>query len=49
MRRMQLGTVIDYCIEYDRQQSEGKKKKDGGRRKATQADIDVYFGGRKKK
>lgn len=48
MRRMQLGAIVDYCIEYDRQQN-AEKKKDGGRRKATQADIDAYFGGRKKK
>lgn len=48
MRRMQLGAIVDYCIEYDRQQNAGKQK-DGGKRKATQADIDAYFGGRKKK
>lgn len=48
MRRMQLGAIVDYCIEYDRQHNT-EKKKDGGRHKATQAEIDAYFGGRKKK
>lgn len=45
---MQLGAVVDYCVEYDNQQAK-EDKKEPMRRKATQADIDAYFGGRKAK
>ncbi len=45
MMRMQLGAVVDYCVEYDNQERRAEKPE---RKKATQADIDAYFGGRKK-
>lgn len=45
MKRMTLGQIVDYCIEYDRQQNGGdEKKKAPKRHKATQAEIDAYFG-----
>lgn len=45
MMRMQLGAVIDYCVEYDNQQTKAEKEaKDPPKRKATQADIDAFFG-----
>lgn len=46
---MQLGQVIDYCIEYDNQEQQADKKSEPKKRRATQADIDAFFGGRKKK
>ena len=49
MRRMTLGQLVDYCTEYDNQQARAEKEeKHPKRRRATQADIDAYFGGRKK-
>lgn len=45
MKHMTLGQIVDYCLEYDQLHSDGQKTE--GRRKATQADIDAYFGGRK--
>ena len=47
MQKMQLGAIVDYCVEYDNQQAK-EDKKEPMRRKATQADIDAYFGGRKR-
>lgn len=44
MKRMTLGQIVDYCIEYDRQQNGDEKKKAPKRHKATQAEIDAYFG-----
>ena len=49
IRRMQLGQVVDFCIEYNKRQeraekaaekSKGKPKK----RLATQEEIRAYFG-----
>ncbi len=46
MERMQLGAIVDYCVEYDNQQSRAEKEDSPqGRRMATQADIDAFFGG----
>lgn len=45
MMRMQLGAIVDYCVEYDNQQTRAEKReKDPPRRMATQADIDAFFG-----
>lgn len=50
MQRMTLGGLVDYCTEYDNQESRAEKKANKPtKRKATQADIDAYFGGRKAK
>lgn len=48
MRSMQLGQVLDYCIESINMRSKSEKAaKKPKRRKATQADIDAFFGKRK--
>lgn len=48
MKSMQLGQVLDYCIESINQQHRAEKKAERpAKRKATQAEIDAYFGGRK--
>lgn len=49
IKTMQLGQIIDYCIEHqkrqDRAEAEAKRReKRGNRRKASQTDIDNYFG-----
>ena len=49
IRRMQLGQVVDFCIEYNNRQMRAEKQqkreeKRGGRRKATQSDINSFFG-----
>lgn len=45
MRHMTLGQIVDFCLEYDEMHEGGSKA--NTRRRATQADIDAYFGGRK--
>lgn len=46
MMRMQLGAVVDYCVEYDNQSAKAEREEEAPkRRKATQADIDAFFGG----
>ncbi len=45
MRKMQLGAIVDYCVEYDNQQNAAEKEeKTPTKRKATQADINAFFG-----
>lgn len=49
MRRMQLGQVVDFCIAYNERQEEAEKRQEraerrAGRRKATQNDINAFFG-----
>lgn len=46
---MQVGQVVDFVIAYnEREKAAEKKQKDeekhGKKRKATQADIDAFFG-----
>lgn len=42
---MQLGSIIDYCVEYDNQQTRAEKEEERPTaRPATQADIDAFFG-----
>ena len=46
---MQLGQVVDFCIEYNnrhkRAERQAKIEEERGTvRKATQADIDAFFG-----
>lgn len=48
MRRMTLGQIVDFCIDYNKRQERAEKaakhpKKT--KRKATQADINAFFGG----
>ncbi len=41
---MQMGSVIDYMIEYDNRRLEAEEPKKNGKRKATQADFDAFLG-----
>lgn len=46
---MQLGQVVDFCISYNNRQSKAEKEakkeeKRGKRKKATQGDINAFFG-----
>ncbi len=49
IRRMTVGQVVDFCVEYNnrqkRQEERAKREeKHGTKRKATQNDIDAFFG-----
>lgn len=45
MRRMQLGAIVDYCVEYDNQHNKSEKKQEKPTlRRATQAEINAFFG-----
>jgi len=48
MRQMQLGQIIDYCVEYDNQQNKAEKEqKNGGKPeivKAKKGDFSRLFG-----
>lgn len=42
MSRMQLGQIVDYCIEWENQHTEAESKPH--RRKATPEDYAAFFG-----
>lgn len=42
IRRMTIGQVVDFCIEYNNRNTTDERPK---RVKATQGDIDAFFGG----
>ena len=48
IRKMQVGQIVDFCISFnDRQKNAEEKAERESRpkkRKATQAEIDAYFG-----
>lgn len=50
IRRMPLGQVVDYVASYNERQKSAEKNAPAGisdapkKRKATQADIDAFFG-----
>ena len=49
LKTMTLGQVVDYVIAYNRRQQKAeaeskKEEKHGKRRRATQGDIDAFFG-----
>ena len=49
IRKMQIGQVVDFCIAYNEREKEAERKakaeeKHGGRRRATQNDINAFFG-----
>lgn len=49
IRRMQLGQVVDFVVAYNERQKASEKaqkraEKRGNRRKATQGDINSFFG-----
>lgn len=49
VRRMQVGQVVDFVIDFNKRQEESEKRekyenKHGRTRKATQEDINAFFG-----
>lgn len=46
MMDMTVGGIVDYCIENqnERIRAEKQKKKGGKSHKATQAEVDAFFG-----
>lgn len=45
IQTMQLGQLVDYCIEYDKQGKDAEKKANKPTmRNATQAEIDAFLG-----
>jgi len=47
IRHMQLGQVVDFVIVYNERQKESEKqskKQEKQKRKASQNDIDLFFG-----
>ena len=49
IRRMQVGQVVDFVIAYNERQKQAERKakreeKHGRKRKATQNDINAFFG-----
>ena len=45
LRRMQIGQIVDYCIAYNQRAKEAEKQAHGSeKRKATQQDINAFFG-----
>lgn len=49
IKKMELGQVVDFCIDYNERQKRAEKaakqKPIPEKRKATQADINAFFGG----
>lgn len=49
IKSMQIGQIVDFCIAFNDRQKKAEKKakqeeKNGTRRRATQQDIDAFFG-----
>lgn len=49
IRRMQVGQLVDFCIEYNErekkaQKAQERREKGLDKRKASQADFDAFFG-----
>ena len=49
VRRMQIGQLVDFCIDYNDRQKKAnaqaeKERKHGTKRRATQTDINAFFG-----
>lgn len=45
IRCMQIGQLVDFCIEYNNRQRKAEKAAEKPvKRRATQADIDAFFG-----
>lgn len=49
IKQMQLGQLVDYCIDYNERQEKSEhaqehEDKHPKKRKATQADINSFFG-----
>lgn len=41
---MTIGQVVDFVITYNERNTQADNKKETGTRKATQKDIDAFFG-----
>jgi len=45
IRRMQIAQLVDFCIDFNERQKRAEGDKNGKtRRRATQADINAFFG-----
>ena len=49
IKQMQIGQVVDFCIAYNNRQTQAEKaqklaEKRGTKRKASQNDINAFFG-----
>lgn len=49
IRKMQVGQLVDFCISYNERQEEAQKRAEkeeakSRKRKATQNDINAFFG-----
>ena len=45
IRRMQIGQLVDFCIDFNERQKRADRETSGNtKRRATQADINAYFG-----
>ena len=49
VRSMQIGQLVDFCIDYNDRQKKAnaaaeREEKRGTKRRATQADINAFFG-----
>ena len=49
IKKMQVGQVVDFCIAYNERQKAAEKaqkraEREGIKRKATQNDINAFFG-----
>jgi len=49
VRKMTIGQVVDFCISYNNRQKTAereaqKQEKQGRKRKASQGDINAFFG-----
>lgn len=45
VKSMQIGQIVDFCIAYNHRQKQGEKTQKGKqKRRATQKDINAFFG-----
>lgn len=45
IRKMQVGQVVDFCIDYNNRQKKAEEEAEKPeKRRATQSDIDAFFG-----
>ena len=44
IQEMEIGQIVDFCIEYNKMNGAEEEKPKPKKRKATQADWDAFFG-----
>jgi len=45
IKAMQIGQIVDFCIAYNNRQKQNEKERKGpSKRRATQKDINAFFG-----